>query len=170
MPSLAQIARKVKSWCMLSRNRLCLLDGKIRDKSPIIVLIWFFLQYAPYNYLSGVCSEFFDLSCRSISLKSFSLWCSVFLNFCPCLSFRSFANLKLAFSLQKLLGGKRNSSPSWKSLVAVEENYFNRALTSLIRLQWVMYEGSFQVCDGRWWKEILECQTLKLGDAHRNPQ
>ena len=29
-----------------------------------------------------------------------------------------------------------------------------------------MYEGSFRVHDGRWWKKIQECQTLKLGDAH----
>src|SRR3954471_11381624 len=55
---------------------------------------------SPYNFLSGVCSEFFDLSCRSISLKLFSLCCSVFPRFCPCLSFRSFANLNLDFSLQ----------------------------------------------------------------------
>ena len=38
-------------------------------------------------------------------------------------------------------------------------------LTALISLWEVMYEGSFQVCDGRWWKKILECQKLKLGDA-----
>ena len=33
-----------------------------------------------------------------------------------------------------------------------------------------MYEESFQVRDGRWWKKIQECQTLKLGDAHVHPQ
>ena len=97
--------------------------------------------------------------------KFFSLCCSIFLSFCPGFSFRSFAILKLAFSLQTFLAGKRNSSFSWKSLFAVEENYFIRALTSLISLQWVMYEGSFQVRNGRWWKKIQECQTLKLGDA-----
>ena len=35
----------------------------------------------------------------------------------------------------------------------------------LISLWWVSYEGSFQVCEGRWWKKIRECQKLKLGDA-----
>src|SRR4051812_46899541 len=34
VPSLALDCKKVKSWCMLSRNRLCLLDGKLRDKLP----------------------------------------------------------------------------------------------------------------------------------------
>src|SRR3954467_11167236 len=29
-----QIARKCKSWGLLSRNRFCLLDGKILNKSP----------------------------------------------------------------------------------------------------------------------------------------
>src|SRR3954468_17309511 len=33
-----------------------------------------------------------------------------------------------------------------------------------------MYEGSFQVCDRRWWKKIRECQALKLGDALMHPQ
>ena len=33
-----------------------------------------------------------------------------------------------------------------------------------------MYEGSFQVRDGGWWKKIQEGQTLKLGDAHVHPQ
>ena len=26
-------------------------------------------------------------------------------------------------------------------------------------------KGGFQVCEGRWWKKIQECQKLKLGDA-----
>src|SRR3954468_12717303 len=34
VPSLASDCKKVKSWCMLSKNRFCMLDGKIRDKSP----------------------------------------------------------------------------------------------------------------------------------------
>ena len=34
VPSLASDCKKVQSWSMLSRNRLSLLDGKIRDKSP----------------------------------------------------------------------------------------------------------------------------------------
>src|SRR3954471_24807711 len=34
VPSLASDCKKIKSWYMLSRNRFCLLDGKIHDKSP----------------------------------------------------------------------------------------------------------------------------------------
>src|SRR4051812_29822739 len=95
---------------MLPRNRLCLLDGRILDKSPHNIFHLNFCQYAPYNYLSGVCSEFFYLSCRSASKKFFSLCCSVFLSFCPCLSFHSFANLKLAFSLKKTFGQARETT------------------------------------------------------------
>src|SRR3954466_15852436 len=34
VPSLASDCKKVESWFLLSRNRLCLLDGKILNKSP----------------------------------------------------------------------------------------------------------------------------------------
>src|SRR3954470_11732671 len=94
VPSLASDCKKVKSWCMLSRNRFCLLDGKILDKSPDHLFDLIFLQHAPYDYISGICSELFDLSCRSATKKFVSLCCSVFLSFCPYLSFLSFANLK----------------------------------------------------------------------------
>ena len=83
----------------------------------------------------------------------------------PVFRFAVLQSLSLLFLCKLFWAGKRNSSSSWKSLFSVEENYFIRLLTSLISLQWVMYEGSFQVRDGRWWKKIQECQTLKLGDA-----
>ena len=78
--------------------------------------------------------------------------------------------LSLLFLWKNFCEIKRNNSRSWKSLFPLEENYFNRILTSLISLWWVMYEGSFQVCDARWWKKILVCQTLKLGHAPVHPQ
>ena len=71
--------------------------------------------------------------------------------------------LSLHFHCKNFWAGKRNSSPSWKSLFAVEENYFSRVLTSLISLQWVMYEGSFKGCDGRWWKESRSVKHSSLG-------
>ena len=89
--------------CCLETDSVCLTE-KFGINHQVIFLIWIFWQHAPYNYLSGVCSEFFYLSCRSTSKKFFSLYCSVFLSFCPCFSFHSFAILKLAFSLQNLLG------------------------------------------------------------------
>ena len=65
--------------------------------------------------------------------------------------------LSLLFLCNKFWAIKKNRIPSWKSLFQVEVNYFNRIVTSLIILWWVMYEGSFQVCEGRWWKTIREC-------------
>src|ERR1043165_5021065 len=67
----------------------------------------------------------------------------------PVFRFAVLQSLSLLFLCKLLWAGKRNSSSSWKYLFAVEENYFIRVLTSLISLQWVMYERSFQVRDGR---------------------
>src|SRR3954451_22521708 len=67
----------------------------------------------------------------------------------PVFLFAVLQSLSLLFLCKLFWAGKRNSSSSWKSLFAVEENYFIRVLTSLIILQCVMYEGSFQVRDGR---------------------
>ena len=46
----------------------------------------------------------------------------------------------------------------------------HQVLTDLISLWWVLYKGSFRVCDGRWWKKIRECRMLKRGDAPMHPQ
>src|SRR4051812_46239374 len=90
---------------MLSRNRFCLLDGKIRDKSrdSLFYLIYF------DSMLHTIIFQAFVLT--SASKKFFSLCCYVFLSFCPRFSFRGFANLKLSFSLQKLLGRQEKQLP-----------------------------------------------------------
>ena len=92
--------------CCRETDSICLTEKIPVNHQIIFFDLNFFWQHAPWNYLSGFCSEFFDLSCRSISLKLFYLYCSVFPRFCPRLSFHSFANLKLAFSLQKLVGNQ----------------------------------------------------------------
>src|SRR4051812_38103233 len=100
---------------MLSKNILCLLDRKIRDKSPDHIFdLNFFWQYATYNFLSGICSEFFDLSSVSAHKKFFPLCYPVFLSFCPCFYFSSFAILKLYFSLQNPLGRQEKQYPFLK--------------------------------------------------------
>ena len=151
---------------MLSRNRFCLLDGKIRDKSP--------------DHLFDL--NYFDSMLHTITfqayVQSFLIWVaevprknylfSVVLFFsasAPVFLFPVSQSLSLLFLWKLFWAGKINSSSSWKSIFSVEENYFIRALISLISLQWVMYEGSFQVRDGRWWKKIQE-----LGNAHVHPQ
>ena len=131
----------------------------------------YFWKYALYNLLSGVCFDFFDLSWRSALKKLFTTCWSVFYRFCGVLRFHRFANLKLAFLFSKTF---------WKSWETVDnrENIYLQwrkyillwVLTTLISLWWVSYEGSFQVCDGRWWKKIKECQALKLGDAPMHPK
>src|SRR3954466_11345372 len=63
----------------------------------------------------------------------------------PVFLFAVLQSLSLLFICKLFWAGKRNSSSSCKSLFSVEANYFIRVLTSLISLQLVMYEGSFQV-------------------------
>ena len=156
---------------MLSRNRLCLLDGTIRQNSRDHLLDMIFFQYDLYNCVSSVCSEFFDLSCRSAPKQLFTTCCSVFPRFCHVLHFHCFANLKLAFSLQKLFGNLEKQYIFMKIFISSREQVILLwALTTLISLWWVSYEGSFQVCDGRWSKKIHECQALRFGDAPMHPQ
>src|SRR3954471_19760976 len=87
----------------MSRKQILSSYRKIRIKSSSF---WseFFPQRALYNCISGVCSEFFDWSCRSAPKKSFTACWSVFHRFCTVLPFLRFASLKLAYSLQKLYG------------------------------------------------------------------
>ena len=155
---------------MLSRNRFCLLDGKIRDKSPdhLFDLNCFDIMLHKITFQASVQS--FLIWVAEVPRKNSFLCCSLFLCFCPGFSFAILQSLSLLFLCKIFWDGKKNSIPSWQYLLAVEENYFSRALTSLISLQWVMYEGSFQVRDGRWWKKILECHASKLGDAPMQPQ
>ena len=74
--------------------------------------------------------------------------------------------LSFLFICKLFLEIKKNSSPSWESLFRVEVNYFNRDTNFSNQLMMIYVWRSFQVCGGRWWKTIRECQTLKLGDAH----
>ena len=86
----------------------------------------FFWQYALYNWISAICSEFFYLSCRSAPKKLFTTCWSVFPRFCPVLRFHRLQILSLLFLWKNFLAILRNSSSSWKSLFPVEVNYFIR--------------------------------------------
>ena len=111
---------------MLSRNRFWLLDRKNRYKSPDHLFDLNFFDSMLHTITFQYSVQSFYLSFISTSKKFFSLCCSVFLSFCPCFSFCSFAILKLDFSLKNILAINKNSSPSWKYLFPLEVNYFNR--------------------------------------------
>ena len=156
---------------MLSRNRFCLLDGKIPHKSPdhLFYLNFFDSMLYIISFLASVLSFFIWIA--EIFPKNSLLSAGMF--FIDSALFYRFSVLRilsLIFICKNFLAIKNNSSPSWQPLFPVEVNYFNRTLISLIILWGVMYESSFQVCEGRWWKKILEGKTLKLGDAHVHPQ
>ena len=89
----------------------------------------------------------------------------------PCFAFSQFCKSCACFFFAKTF------CQSWETVALVENIYFQQrqiillwVLTTLISLWWVSYAESFQVCEGRWWKKIRECQALKLGDAPMHPQ
>ena len=101
-----------------------------------------------------------------------------FLLFCfsqilPCFAPLEFSNSCACFLFVKTF------CQSWEIVANVENLCFQQrlsrislllALTALISLWWVSYEESFQVCKGRWWKNIQDFQELKLGDAPSTPK
>src|SRR3954471_7222777 len=86
------------------------------------------------KYETSVCSEFFDLSCRSIPKKFVSICCSVFHRFCHVLSLLTFENLKLSFSLQKLFGNLEKQYIFKNIFISSGKKYLLRVLTYLINL------------------------------------
>ena len=105
VPSVATDCKKVqKLWRAVQET-----DSVLGQKNSYKITrssFWseFFRQSSLYNCISCICSEFFDLSCRSTPNKSITTCCSVFHRFCPVLPFLHFANQELAFSLQKPFG------------------------------------------------------------------
>src|ERR1041384_2535283 len=99
------MTREVKVVTCCPENRFCPRDGKNHRKISVHLFELNFLHSVLYTIteLSYVLS-FFYLSCRSTPKKFFTTCCSVFHRFCHVLSLLTFANLKLAFYLQKLFG------------------------------------------------------------------
>ena len=156
---------------MLSRKQILSLERKIRIKSPDHLFDLIFFDSVIYTIvkLSYVLSFFIWVVevPRKNSLLPAVLFFTDSATFCLSSLLQT---LSLLFLCKNFLALLRNSSSSRISLYPVEKNYLLRVLTSLISLWWVMYEGSFQVCDGRWWKKIQECQALTIGNAPMHPQ
>ena len=102
VPSLASDCMKVQKLVLVVQKQILSME-KFAINNQIIFFSWIFLTACsiqlPFRHLFRV----FWFELQKCLEKNFSLFCSVFLNFCPCFSFRSFANLRLAFSLKKLL-------------------------------------------------------------------
>ena len=174
---------------MLSRNRLCLLDGQIRQKSPDLV---------------------FDLNCFKSMLDiiaflgsaiSFFIWVAevprinyllpVVLFFTGSAMFCVFIVLQilsLLFLCKNFLPILRNSISWWKYLFPVEKNYFimgtihsNQLMMSFVwrefsSMRWKMMKEDPGVSSAQSWgwphapQEIFkETQASKLGDAPVHP-
>src|SRR4051812_45888068 len=96
--------REAKVVTCCPEKRFCLLDGKYRNKSPVHLFELNFLHNVLYTIVKLRMFLVFYLSCRSSPKKFSTTCCFVFHIFCHVLSFLSFANLKLDFSLQKPFG------------------------------------------------------------------
>ena len=119
------IARKFKSCDVLSRKQIMSLDRKNRIKSPDHLFGLNFSDSVLYTigFRASVLS-FFDLSCRSAPKKSFTTGQSVFHRFCPVLPFLHFANLELAFSLQKPFGNLEKQQTFKNILISSKEQLY----------------------------------------------
>ena len=109
---------------MLSRNRFCLLDGKIRHKSPDHLFYLNFFDSMLYTivFLASVLS--FLIWVAEVPRKNYLLSAGLFFTgsamFCV---FSVLQTLSLLFLCKNFLAVLRNSSSSWESLFPVEENY-----------------------------------------------
>ena len=110
---------------MLSRNRFCLLDGKIHHKSPdhLFDLNVFDSMLYTIGFLPSVLS--FLIWVAEVPRKNYLLSAGLFFpdsaTFC---FFSVLQTLSLLFLCKNFLAVLRNSSSSWKYLFPVEENYF----------------------------------------------
>ena len=110
---------------MLSRNRFCLLDGKIHHKSPDHLFDLNFFDSMLYTivFLASVLS--FLIWVAEVPQKNYLLPAGLYFTgsatFCI---FFVLQTLSLLFLCKNLLAILRNSSPCWKSLFPAEANYF----------------------------------------------
>ena len=152
VPSLASDCKKVQKLLRVVQET----DSVLGQKNSYKITrssFWseVLLQHALYNCLSGICSEFFDLSCRSVPEIIIYYLLVCFSQILSCFAFPSFCKPWACFLFAKTF------LQSWETVDLQDYPYFQKGkiillwvLTSLIRLWWVMYEGSFQVCEGRW--------------------
>ena len=105
VPSLASDGkRSQKLWHVVQKTETFAPSQKSLKITRSYFLSKFFdSMLHTIGYLPSVLS-FFDLSCRSAPKKLLTTRWSVFHRICHILCFLSFANLKLAFSLQKVFG------------------------------------------------------------------
>ena len=144
VPSLASDCKKDQKLVHAVQKQILSAWRKIHDKSP--------------DHLFD--RNFFDSMIHTItfqaSVPSFLIWVVevprknsflsdvlLFSASAPVFLFAVLQSLSFLFLCKLFWAGKRNSSSSLKSIFAVEETYFIRVLTSLISLQWVIYEESF---------------------------
>ena len=164
MPSVASDCKKVqKLWRAVQET-----DSVLGQKNSYKITrssFWseLFRHRSLYNCLSCVCSEFFDLSCRSTPNKSITTCCSVFTDSVLfCLSF--ILQIKsLLFLCKNLLAILRNSSSSRLSLFLAGKKYFimGTNLANQIMMSYVWRE--FSSVRGKMIKRFRSVKRSSLG-------
>src|SRR3954468_6343797 len=121
---------------MLFRNRFCLCEGTIHDKSPDHLFDLNCFDSMLHTIIFQAYVQSFLISVAEVPRKNSPFSVVLFISAStPVFLFAVLQSLSLIFLCKLFWEGKRNSSSSWKSLFAVEKNYFIRVLTSLISLQ-----------------------------------
>ena len=145
------IARKIKSCDVLSRKQILSLDRIIRIKSPDHLFGLNFFDSVLYTIVFRASVLSFLIRVAEVPEKIIYYLLFCFSQILSCFVFPSFCKPWACFFFAKTFW------QSWETVDLQEYPYFQQGtiillwvLTSLIRLWWVMYEGSFQVCEGRW--------------------
>ena len=152
VPSLASDCMKVQKLVFaVQKQILSALTKKIGINHQIIFLIWIFLKACSikFTFKPQFKVFWFELQKYPEQIIYYLLFC--FSQILSRFAFPSFCKPRACFFFAKTFW------QSWETVELQEYLYFQqgiiillRVLTSLIRLWWVMYEGSFQVCEGRW--------------------
>ena len=160
-----------KLWHAVQKTDSVCFIAKIFKNHQIIFLIWIFLTVWYIQLWSYHLFWVFLFELQKYPEKIIYYLLVCFSQILPRFTFSQFCKSCACFFLAKTFW------KSWETVTLVENLYFQQrqiillwVLTTLISLWWVLYERSFQVCEGRWWKKIRECQKLKIGDAPVHPQ
>ena len=157
---------------MLSRNRFCLLDGKIHHKSPdhLFDLGFFYSMLYTIDYLPPVLS--FLIWVAEVPWKNYLLPAGLFFTGSAMFCFFSvLQTLSLLFLCKIFLAALRISSPSRLSLFPVEVNYFikDTNLSNQLMMSYVWRE--FSSVRGKMMKEDAGVPNVQAwGCPHAPPR
>ena len=157
---------------MLSRNRFCLLDGKIHHKSSghLFDLNFFYSMLYTIGFLASVLS--FLIWVAEVPRKNYLLSSGLFFpDSALFYAFPVLQILRMLFPCKNFLAILINSSPCWKYLFPAEANYFimGTNLSNQLMMSYVWRE--FSSVRGKMMKEDAGVPNIQAwGCPHAPPR